>query len=44
MQRVVITGIGAITPFGVGMEHCFQQIVAGRSGIVVVLGKQLLIP
>lgn len=35
MQRVVVTGVGAITPLGVGMERCFQEIVAGKSGIVV---------
>ena len=35
MQRVVITGIGAITPFGVGMEHCFTQLVNSCCAIKV---------
>lgn len=35
MQRVVITGIGAVTPFGVGMEHCFTQLVNSCCAIKV---------
>ena len=35
MQRVVITGIGAITPFGVGIEHCFSQLVNSCCAIKV---------
>lgn len=31
MTRVVITGIGAITPAGIGPEALWQQVVAGRS-------------
>lgn len=37
MQRVVITGVGCISPLGVGMEHCFHELIAGKSGIVVCL-------
>lgn len=32
-RRVVITGMGAITPVGIGLEESWQGIVAGRSGI-----------
>ncbi|RLQ87634.1 beta-ketoacyl-ACP synthase II [Notoacmeibacter ruber] len=31
MRRVVATGIGMISPFGVGHEHTWKQILAGRS-------------
>lgn len=33
MNKVVITGLGAITPLGVGLEDTWRGIVAGRSGI-----------
>ena len=31
-QRVVITGMGAITPIGIGVEAFWDALVAGRSG------------
>src|SRR3989304_2229504 len=32
-RRVVVTGMGAVTPLGVGVETFWAQAVAGRSGI-----------
>jgi len=32
-RRVVVTGLGAITPVGVGVVETWQNIVAGKSGI-----------
>lgn len=33
MERVVITGIGLITPNGIGTEESFRSVVAGESAI-----------
>src|SRR5262245_39149246 len=33
MRRVAVTGIGLITPVGVGRERVFQSLIEGRSGI-----------
>jgi 3-oxoacyl-[acyl-carrier-protein] synthase II len=32
--RVVVTGMGAITPLGIGVEATWQNLIAGKSGIV----------
>jgi 3-oxoacyl-[acyl-carrier-protein] synthase II len=32
-RRVVITGMGALTPVGLNVEACWENIVAGRSGV-----------
>src|SRR6476620_2931037 len=32
-SRIVITGIGAVSPNGVGRENYFRALVSGRSGI-----------
>ena len=31
MRRVVVTGIGLLSPFGMGAEHTWKQILAGKS-------------
>ena len=38
MRRVVVTGLGMVTPLGVGVDHNWKQILAGKSGIGRISG------
>ena len=33
MRRVVITGMGIVSPVGTGIEHAWKNILAGKSGV-----------
>jgi len=33
LRRVVVTGLGMVTPLGVGVDHNWSQIISGKSGI-----------
>ncbi|MCB1721608.1 MAG: beta-ketoacyl-ACP synthase II, partial [Alphaproteobacteria bacterium] len=33
MRRVVVTGLGMVSPLGVGVKHNWSEITAGKSGI-----------
>ena len=38
MRRVVVTGMGMVTPLGSGVDHNWSQIIAGKSGITRIEG------
>ena len=33
MRRIVVTGLGAVTPLASGVEASWSRLLAGRSGI-----------
>ena len=37
-RRVVITGMGAVTPYGVGVDKFWESVKAGKSGIINTVG------
>jgi 3-oxoacyl-[acyl-carrier-protein] synthase II len=38
LRRVVVTGMGMVTPLGSGVDHNWSQIIAGKSGIARIEG------
>lgn len=36
MQEVVITGVGVVSPIGIGCDRFWESLVAGRSGVVPI--------
>ena len=40
MRRVVITGMGIVSPCGTGIEHAWKNVVAGKSGIRMLEGEE----
>ncbi|MGW0749855.1 beta-ketoacyl-[acyl-carrier-protein] synthase family protein [Streptomyces sp. NPDC002587] len=41
-RRVVVTGLGAITPLGVGVPALWQGLLEGRSGVRLLEGEEFL--
>ncbi|WP_435225558.1 beta-ketoacyl-[acyl-carrier-protein] synthase family protein [Streptomyces sp. Tue6028] len=39
-RRVVVTGLGAVTPLGIGVEELWQGLVEGRCGIRELEGEE----
>ena len=38
MRRVVVTGMGMVSPLGIGVEHVWQRLINGESGIGRIRG------
>jgi 3-oxoacyl-[acyl-carrier-protein] synthase II len=36
MRRVVVTGMGIVSPLGLGVEHVWKKLINGQSGITAI--------
>jgi 3-oxoacyl-[acyl-carrier-protein] synthase II len=36
LRRVVVTGMGIVSPLGIGVEHVWRRLIAGASGIAAI--------
>lgn len=36
LRRVVVTGMGIVSPLGIGVEHVWRRLIEGRSGIAAI--------
>lgn len=41
MRRVVVTGMGMVSPLGMGVEHNWKEIIAGKSGVKKLQGMDM---
>ncbi|KAL2040399.1 hypothetical protein N7G274_006842 [Stereocaulon virgatum] len=39
MQRVVVTGLGAVTPLGLGVQRSWKRLIDGHCGVVSLKGR-----
>ena len=41
MRRVVITGMGIVSPLGAGLDHNWKNLIAAKSGIGRIEGFEI---
>lgn len=39
-RRVVVTGLGLVTPVGVGVNHAWTNLLKGQCGITKLVGEE----